>query len=101
MHTVVHGQGVIINNIFSVTVRVIKGLQFFFNCLHTKSSLVTQFLKPDTQSPELHTPDLQKTLILGLRFQINHFLDLHNRNNLFRWIYTWWILNREFIHTFQ
>ncbi len=26
----------------------------FFNCLHTKSLLVTQFLKPDTQTPEPH-----------------------------------------------
>ncbi len=28
---------------------------FLFNCLHTKSVLVTQFLKPDTQTPEPHT----------------------------------------------
>ncbi len=30
-------------------------LQYFFNCLHTKSLLVTQFLKPDTQTAEAHT----------------------------------------------
>ncbi len=27
----------------------------YFHCLHTKSLLVTQFLKPDTQTPEPHT----------------------------------------------
>ncbi len=27
----------------------------FFNCLHTKSLLVTQFLKADTQTTEPHT----------------------------------------------
>ncbi len=38
------------NNFIQITVVV-----FFFNCLHTKSLLVTQFLKPDTQTPEPHT----------------------------------------------
>jgi len=42
----------------SITVyNINRGVQdtVFFNCLHTKSSLVTQFLKPDTQTPEPHT----------------------------------------------
>ncbi len=45
-------------------------LQFYFNCLHTKSLFVTQFLKPDTQTPE---PNLQNhTLILGLWLWIHY-----------------------------
>ncbi len=39
---------------------------FFFNCLHTKSLFVTQFLKPVTQTPEPHTKSAKHTLILGL-----------------------------------
>ncbi len=42
-------QGVCILNIPDYNILV------FFNCLHTKSLLVTQFLKPDTQTPEPHT----------------------------------------------
>jgi len=34
-------------------------LTVFFNCLHTKSLLVTQFLKPDTQTPEAHTKSVK------------------------------------------
>ncbi len=42
---------------------------FFFNCLHSKSLLVTQFLKPDTQTPEPHTKSAKPILGLWLSFQ--------------------------------
>jgi len=56
-------------------------LQFFFffsNCLHTKSLPVTQFLKPDTQTPNLQN----HTLILGLFNFIKHFFQNTTHNSL-------------------
>ncbi len=52
-------------------------ITFFFNCLHTKSLLVTQFLKPDTQTPEPHTksvkPNANSQPLIVFYF-LNHFL---------------------------
>ncbi len=39
----------------------------FFQLITQKTLLVTQFLKPETQTPEPHTKSGNHTLILGLR----------------------------------
>ncbi len=53
-------QSNVINAIFQTfnpqeKINPLQQFTVFFNSLHTKSLLVTQFLKPDTQTPEPHT----------------------------------------------
>ncbi len=45
------------NSLWSTTniLNTVECITVFFSCLHIKSLLVTQFLKPDTQTPEQHT----------------------------------------------